>query len=103
MDSDSSPPRLMTVARAVAELDCHPETIRRAIRRGDLACYRMMGCTHIAPEHLQAYLDASFNPARTLNEPVNATVEQKDMVEMVREIRRDYRMRGLLPRGRKAR
>jgi excisionase family DNA binding protein len=51
-------PRLMTVARVAAQLDCHPETIRRAIREGRLACYRMRGCTRISPEHLQAYLDA---------------------------------------------
>ncbi len=57
-------PRLMTVAAAAAELDCHPETLRRAIRAGRLSCYRMGGCTRIAPEHLTAYLEDHLCPAR---------------------------------------
>jgi excisionase family DNA binding protein len=57
-------PALMTVNGAAEQIGCHPETIRRAIRTGRLACYRMRGCTRIAPEHLQAYLDASLCPAR---------------------------------------
>ncbi|MGI4950960.1 MAG: helix-turn-helix domain-containing protein [Janthinobacterium lividum] len=57
-------PRLFTVAAAAAQLDCHPETLRRAIRRGDLACYRLGGCTRIAPDQLSAYLEAALCPAR---------------------------------------
>ena len=62
-------PRLFTVDSAAAQLDCHPETLRRAIRRGDLACYRIGGCTRIAPEHLTAYLEASLCPARAPQDP----------------------------------
>lgn len=57
-------PILMTVSRAAASLGCHPETLRRAIRRGTLACYRFGGCTRISPEHLQAYLENALCPAR---------------------------------------
>ncbi len=57
-------PLFLTVDEAAAHLAVHPETIRRAIRRGELACYRRRGCTRIAPEHLQAYMDAAFCPAR---------------------------------------
>ena len=57
-------PLFLTVDEAAARIRVHPETIRRAIRRGELACYRRPGCTRIAPEHLQAYMDAALCPAR---------------------------------------
>ena len=57
-------PLFLTVDEAAARIAVHPETIRRAIRRGELACYRRPGCTRIAPEHLQAYMDVAFCPAR---------------------------------------
>ncbi len=37
----------MTVAMVAADQGCHPETVRRAIRRGELSCYRGMGGTRI--------------------------------------------------------
>nr|WP_321985377.1 helix-turn-helix domain-containing protein [uncultured Lichenicoccus sp.] len=50
-------PRLMTVSAAAELIGMHPETLRRAIRKGELTCYRRKGCTRIAPEHLQEFLD----------------------------------------------
>lgn len=65
--------RLLTVADAAVRVCCHPETIRRAIRRGDLACYRMRGCTRIDPDHLQAYLDTSLCPASGTTIPTSSS------------------------------
>lgn len=62
-------PRLLTAAAAATQLGCHPETIRRAIRAGALACYRLGGCTRIAPEQLAAYLERHRCPARDPQDP----------------------------------
>jgi excisionase family DNA binding protein len=57
-------PPMMTVAQAAQRLGCNPETLRRAIRQGRLACYRFGGCTRLSEEHLRAYLDSALRPAR---------------------------------------
>ena len=57
-------PHLLTVIRAARSLGCHPETLRRAIRRGDLSCYKFGGCIRLSPEQLQAYLDSALCLAR---------------------------------------
>ena len=65
----TDPPPLLTVAAAAARLDCSPETVRRAIRAGRLACYRIGGCTRIAPEHVAAFLETRLCPARDPQDP----------------------------------
>src|SRR6185312_13526355 len=57
-------PRLMTVETVASQLDVHPETLRRAIRSGKLACYRLSGCIRIAPEQLAAYLESHLCPVQ---------------------------------------
>jgi excisionase family DNA binding protein len=56
--------RLLTITKAAEQFDCHPETLRRAIRAGKLACYRFGGAVRLSPEHLQAWMDAALCPAR---------------------------------------
>lgn len=56
-------PRLMTVAAASAELQCNPETIRRAIRARQLACYRLGGLIRVTPEQLVAHVESTLRPA----------------------------------------
>ena len=92
-------PRLFTVDTAAAQLDCHPETLRRAIRRGDLACYRIGGCTRIAPDQLTAYLEASLCPARDPSDPSSSSTAGSgpsaggtmDAVDTFRQARRTRR------------
>jgi excisionase family DNA binding protein len=100
MPDPKTPPRLMTVARAAAALDCHPETVRRAIRSGRLACYRMRGCTRISPEHLQAYLDASFHPAKSADdEPVATLGARSGVRDVAGQFRLERRMRAALSKS----
>ncbi|GBQ19573.1 hypothetical protein AA12717_0296 [Gluconacetobacter sacchari DSM 12717] len=60
---------LLTVSRAAAIVQCHPETIRRAIRNGRLAAYRRPGCTRISETDLKAYLDTYHCPATEMTSP----------------------------------
>jgi excisionase family DNA binding protein len=62
-------PRMMSIAKVAAQIDCHPETLRRAIRAGKLACYKLGRCTRITQEQLQAYLDAALCPAVDQTDP----------------------------------
>jgi excisionase family DNA binding protein len=50
-------PRLMTIKRVADILSCHPETIRRAIRRGDLASYQIGGCIRLSIAQVEEYLE----------------------------------------------
>jgi excisionase family DNA binding protein len=56
---DAPLPRLMTIDDAAEALRCHPETLRRAIRRKKLSCYRFGGLYRLSAEHLQAYLESA--------------------------------------------
>lgn len=53
--TDSSP--LLTTAQAAAKLSCHPQTLRRAVHKGTLTCFRVGYCLRFSAAHLQAYLD----------------------------------------------
>lgn len=65
----------MTVARAAESIGCNPETIRRAIRNGNLSCYRFGTSIRVSAEHLQTYLDNALCPARDpLDQSLSATV-----------------------------
>lgn len=55
---------LLTTAQAATKLGCHPETLRRAIRKGTLTCFRFGGCIRLSAAHLQAYLDSAQRPAQ---------------------------------------
>jgi excisionase family DNA binding protein len=76
--------KLLTVEKAAAALDCHSETIRRAIRSGRLGCYRFGGLIRISPEQLRQFLDASFCPAKS---PPDPTTSQRDVVNDFRRHR----------------
>ena len=93
----SDHPRLLTIAAAADQLDLNPETIRRAIRAGRLACYRLGGCTRIAPEQLAAYLESSLCPARetkslTLSPEEGSGQSSGGKTDSVDEFRRERTM-----------
>ncbi|GEN63188.1 hypothetical protein AOE01nite_14120 [Acetobacter oeni] len=67
--SDAITP-LLTVSRAASILGCHVETVRRAIRSGRLAAFRMRGCTRISQADLKAYLDTYHCPAHEMTNPI---------------------------------
>jgi excisionase family DNA binding protein len=96
--ADSS---LLTVIQAARTLGCHPETIRRAIRRGDLSCYKFGGCIRLSLEQLQAYLDTALCPARGRKSP-NSSSTGKDTTssggkaERVDEFRQERRTESAL-------
>ena len=83
-------PRLMTVA-AAAELDCHPETIRRAIRAGKLTHYRLMGLIRISPDQIAAFVESGLQPARDPEDKRSTGTE-----EALRQFRLDRRIRKAL-------
>jgi excisionase family DNA binding protein len=98
---NSQPTKLMTPTEVATELGCHPETIRRALRRGDLACFRMRGVTRIAPEHLNAYLETSLCPVSRMNSLTSngdAEVGQSSggKLDVASEFRLERRMRASL-------
>ena len=68
-------PRLMTVAAAAAELDCHPETIRRAIRAGKIAHYRLMGMIRVSPEQIAAFVESCLQPARDTEDKQSTAID----------------------------
>ena len=68
---------MLTVRKAAVLLDVHPETLRRAIRAGKLACYKPGRCARITEAQLQAYLDAHLCPARDQTDP-NSNGENSD-------------------------
>lgn len=75
----------MGVAQVAAQLGLHPETIRRAIRGGSLACYKFGGRARISEEQLQAYLDRSLQ-----RQPEAQQFAERD--EAIRAFRRDIRI-----------
>lgn len=85
----------MTVADAAACLECAPETVRRAIRGGKLACYRLGGCIRISADQLGAYLEASLCPAREQNSPA-AAMDDHDQTSAVDVFRHQQRVRRAL-------
>ncbi len=94
-------PRLQTVTQAARSLGCHPETLRRAIRRGELSCYKFGGCIRLSPEQLQAYLDTALCPARGPKNPSSSNTgadgtSSGGKAERVAEFRRERRMESAL-------
>jgi excisionase family DNA binding protein len=81
----------MTIAAVAVELGCHPETVRRAIRSGHLACYRMGGITRVSSEQLATYLDRCLRPARATEDEHSANTE-----EALRRFRFSLRVRKAL-------
>ncbi|NPD70369.1 helix-turn-helix domain-containing protein [Lichenicola cladoniae] len=59
LDSDARS-KLLTTTDVASRVGCHPETIRRALRRGDLACYRTRGYTRVFEEQLTTHLERSI-------------------------------------------
>ncbi|MGI4793643.1 MAG: helix-turn-helix domain-containing protein [Janthinobacterium lividum] len=83
--------RLFTIADVADRLKCHPETIRRAIRRGDLVCYRMRGCTRASEEQLATFLQ------RFIPEAMPAT-NARQLSDIVDDFRWDRRMQRAIDR-----
>jgi excisionase family DNA binding protein len=52
-------PELLKVDEAAERLKVHPETLYRAIRRGDLQAGRVGRCLRVSDENLTKYLDRS--------------------------------------------
>ncbi|MGL4966122.1 MAG: helix-turn-helix domain-containing protein [Inquilinus sp.] len=69
----AEPARYLTVERAAAIVEVDPETIRRAIRAGRLACYRPGGgrLIRITPEQLDAYMESTLCPVRETTPPIS--------------------------------
>lgn len=92
---------LQTVTQAARSLGCHPETLRRAIRRGELSCYKFGGCIRLSPDQLQAYLDTALCPARG-PKSLNSSNTEADgtssggKAERVDAFRRERRMQSAL-------
>jgi excisionase family DNA binding protein len=49
---------LFSINTAAARLDCHPETLRRIIRRGELAAVKVGRTWRVRESDLVAYLNA---------------------------------------------
>lgn len=64
-------PRLVTVAAAASALGVHAETLRRAIRRGDLDCYKFGACIRLAPEQIQRFIECQD---QNENNPTSSSV-----------------------------
>ena len=61
---DAALPVLLTIDRVAEILSCHPETVRRAIRSGQLGAYRRPGMTRISEDDLARYMESHHCPAR---------------------------------------
>ncbi len=48
---------LFSINTAAARLDCHPETLRRIIRRGELAATKIGRDWRVSERAMQEYLD----------------------------------------------
>lgn len=55
--------RLLSVADVADITGVSPDTIRRAIRAGDLNASKLRGCIRIRPEDVALWVDASRIPA----------------------------------------
>ncbi len=62
---------LFSINTAAARLDCHPETLRRIIRRGDLAAVKVGRTWRVRESDLVAYLNAHTVPAKAETEGAN--------------------------------
>jgi excisionase family DNA binding protein len=67
--------------------DCHPETIRRAIRSGRMACYQLGGMIRISPDQLETLIQSTLRPAKD-----ETSVEAKNTKEVLREFRFNRRI-----------
>lgn len=56
-------PGWLTVAEIAAELRVDPETVRRMIRRGDLAAFRYGSCLRVKRTDLDAFISARMGRA----------------------------------------
>jgi excisionase family DNA binding protein len=79
-------PHLMSLAAAADRINVHPETLRRAIRAGSLACHKFGGRARISEDQFQAYLDRSLQ-----RQPEAQEAAARD--EAIRAFRRDLRIK----------
>jgi excisionase family DNA binding protein len=56
---------LFSISTAAARLDCHPETLRRIIRRGELTAAKVGRDWRVRESDLTAFLQARTVPAKT--------------------------------------
>ena len=61
MNSEGYPVKLLTVAEVAAQLRCSEATIRRRMRRGEIAFIRMRGIYRIHPAEVELYVQLSWD------------------------------------------
>jgi excisionase family DNA binding protein len=60
---------LLSINTAAARLDCHAETLRRIIRRGELTAVKVGRSWRVRETDLLAFLDARTVPAKSESAP----------------------------------
>jgi excisionase family DNA binding protein len=55
---------LFSINTAAARLDCHPETLRRIIRRGELTATKIGKHWRVSESDLTAFVAARVRPAK---------------------------------------
>jgi len=55
---------IYSIGTAAARLDCHPETVRRLIRRGELSAVKLGSQWRVRESDLQKYFDAHATTAK---------------------------------------
>ncbi len=60
---------LFSINTAAARLDCHPETLRRIIRRGELAAVKVGRTWRVRETDLDAFLDKNTVQAKSESAP----------------------------------
>jgi excisionase family DNA binding protein len=60
---------LLSINTAAAQLDCHPETLRRIIRRGELTALKVGKSWRVREPDLLTYLAARTVQAKDVSAP----------------------------------
>jgi len=68
-------PELFTAEEVARRLKCNPETVRRAIRTGRLAFYKLNGCNRVSLPDLAAYLESNRCPVQGQTDPSSSSGE----------------------------
>ena len=55
---------IYSIGTAAARLECHPETVRRLIRRGELSAVKLGSQWRVRESDLQKYFDAHATTAK---------------------------------------
>jgi excisionase family DNA binding protein len=68
---------LFSINTAAARLECHPETLRRIIRRGELTAVKVGRSWRVRETDLTAFLQAHTVPAKVESEPAKVESESE--------------------------